>query len=119
MTTVTVNAAARPTMTCAGGGIHLHIPDHMWEAIGYNEGSRSDVRLLLKGSLWINGTGHHLEAALVKTDEDGNIEDLVEMADPAMEAEVMPGLQQVYEGAYSTTQIHGKPYVLYMTPYAD
>jgi hypothetical protein len=94
-------------------GIHLTIPDVCWEPIGYaGTGEPDHVRLLCTLGLHINGTPHHLEAALVEPESA-----LQRLADPALEREVMTGLQHISEGCYHTTTIRGREYVVYAFPY--
>jgi len=101
-------------------GLHLSLPDALWRPVGYNNiGEAPDVRLTLTTPLFINGVGHHVHAALLEQDEYGALSEFRDLADAQMEAEVMAGLQMIHEGRYEPTVICGKPYVVYMTPFAD
>jgi len=93
--------------------ISVNIPDDHWEAIGYNADSAPNCRLLAP-TLFINGVGFHLEAGLVEM-----VDNCATFVDPAMEAEVMPALQALYDGAYELTTIQGRLYVVYGFPFAD
>lgn len=92
--------------------VNLTIPDDAWEATGWNAGDESRDRLLAQ--VCIGGTMHHLEAYLVEDRDDG----MICLANPAMEARLMPTLQELYSGGYETVTIRGARYVLFMFPHA-
>lgn len=92
--------------------VNLTIPDDAWEATGWSAGDESRDRLLAQ--VCIGGTMHHLEAYRVEDRDDG----LVCLANHAMEASLMPTLQELYSGGYETTTIRGERYVMFMFPYA-
>jgi hypothetical protein len=89
----------------------LHIPDSAWMETGWNGPENSD-RLLAQVN--VGGTLHHLEAYRVEDRDDG----LIYLANPEMEAELMPTLQDLHNGGYQTVTIRGSQYVLFMFPHA-
>jgi hypothetical protein len=90
----------------------LYVPDSAWMETGWN-GTENGDRLLAQ--VTILGTRHHLEAYRAKLDEN----ECIVLANPEMEEELMPTLQELYSGAYSMTTIRGEQYVLFMFPHAD
>ena len=93
--------------------LYLTIPDHLWNAIGWPGSDNDADRLLAQVS--INGTMHHMEAYRATVDDSG----CIVLANPAMEAEEMPILQALYDGAYELTTIRGEKYAVFMFPHAD
>lgn len=92
--------------------IRINIPDEYWCETGWDTPGSMNDRLLAQ--VTINGTPHHLEAYRVAI-RDG----LIELANPAMESELMPTLQDLYDGGYEITKIRGGDYVLFMFPHAS
>jgi hypothetical protein len=92
--------------------LNLTIPDDAWTECGWNGPENAD-RLLTQ--VCVNGTMHHLEAYRATVGEDG----CVVLSNPEMEAERMPKLQGLYDGAYQLTPIRGHDYVVFMFPHAD
>ena len=92
--------------------VNLTIPDDAWEETGWDDGCRPDDRLLAQ--VCIGGTTHHLEAYRVEDRDDG----IVALANPAMERDLMPTLQALYDGGYETVTIRGSRYVLFLFPHA-
>jgi len=90
----------------------LDIPDSAWMETGWN-GPESTDRLLAQ--VTIMGTGHHIEAYRIEDRDDG----LICLANPEMEEELMPTLQDLYAGGYETVTIRGSKYVLFMFPHAN
>jgi hypothetical protein len=90
----------------------LDIPESAWMKTGWNDGENAD-RLLAQ--VTIMGTGHHIEAYRIEDRDDGYIC----LANPEMEEELMPTLQDLYSGAYETVTIRGHRYVLFMFPHAS
>lgn len=92
--------------------VKLTIPDDAWEETGWDAGDEGRDRLLAQ--VCIGGTMHHLEAYRVEDRDDG----FVCLANPDMEASLMPTLQELYSGGYETVTIRGSQYVLFMFPHA-
>lgn len=90
----------------------LDIPDSSWMQTGWNGPANSD-RLLAQ--VTIMGTGHHIEAYRIEDRDDG----CIHLANPEMEEELMPTLQDLYSGGYETVTIRGSKYVLFMFPHAS
>lgn len=109
---IVLTSCARLVSFAPTTDLTLDIPDSAWMETGWNGPENSD-RLL--ATVTIFGTRHHLEAYRAKLDED----DCVVLANPEMEEELMPTLQELYSGAYSMTTIRGEQYVLFMFPEAD
>lgn len=97
--------------------VRVEIPESAWESIGWEGVDSAEIqnrdRLLAQVS--VCGTWHHLEAYRVAYDDDG----CMVLANPDMERELMPTLQDLYNGCYETTTIGGHEYVLFMFPHAD
>lgn len=98
--------------------LHLTLPDALWQPCDPHT-ANPHHHLVLCLPLFINGTGHHVGAALLKHDECGELQEFRELADPDLEDTVMAALQMMHEGVYEATVIQGRPYVVYMTPFAD
>jgi hypothetical protein len=77
------------------------------------DGPENSDRLLAQVTML--GTRHHLEAYRIEDRDDG----LICLANPAMEEELMPTLQDLYSGGYETVTIRGSRYVLFMFPHAS
>ena len=96
----------------------LHIPDDAWMESGWNGGvgevTENGIDRLL-AQVTIMGTGHHIEAYRIEDRDDG----LICLANPEMENELMPTLQDLYAGGYETVTIRGSKYVLFMFPHAN
>jgi hypothetical protein len=91
----------------------MAIPDDAWEATGWNDPT-NDANDRLLAQVNVLGVSHHLEAYRIEERGDG----LVCLANAAMEGELMPTLQSLYSGGYSTVTIRGQEYVLFMFPHA-
>jgi hypothetical protein len=90
--------------------VRLNVPEEAWHEVGWNV--EGPDRLLAQVN--VCGAMHHLEAYLVEDRDDG----YVCLANADMERDLMPKLQEVYDGAYETTEIRGRRYVLFMFPHA-
>lgn len=90
----------------------LQVPDSAWMETGWSGPENSD-RLLAQ--VTILGTRHHLEAYRIEDRDDG----LIYLANPEMEDELMPTLQDLHQGGYETVTIRGSKYVLFMFPHAS
>jgi hypothetical protein len=98
--------------------IEINIPDEFWEPIGWTGVEEEDAPelfdRLLCGAM-LNGAGLHLHAGRAHIDED----DCVVFSNPDMQRDLMPHLQQVYDGAYRLTRIYDADYIIYAVPHAD
>jgi hypothetical protein len=94
----------------------LQIPDEAWEESGPKEeddpeGSDPSLRLLAQAT--INGTPCHVEAYRVAKDD-------IQRVDGAYFEQEWNGLCALQDyGAYQTTTIRGREYVLVITPHCD
>ena len=94
--------------------INLTIPDDAWEQTGWSDPA-TDAADRLLAQVCVCGTMHHLEAYRVEDRDDG----MIYLANPEMERERMPQLQEMYDGGYETVTIRGQKYVLFMFPHAS
>ena len=94
--------------------IRFTIPEGAWSEVLWGSGDDPSNRDRLLAQVCVNGTYHHLEAYRIRYTRGGELI----LANPAMEKELMPTLQDLYDGAYETVTIRGEEYVLFMFPHA-
>lgn len=94
--------------------IRLAIPESAWEDNPWDCEQTHGAPDRMLAQVVINGTYHHLEAYRVSYRENGELY----LSNPKMEDELMPTLQELYDGAYETVKINGFEYVLFMFPHA-
>lgn len=94
--------------------IRLTVPESVWSEAPWDSHDELQHRDRLLAQVCINGTYHHLEAYRIRYTRSGELI----LANPSMEKELMPTLQEVYDGAYETVTIRGEEYVLFMFPHA-
>lgn len=94
--------------------IRLTVPESAWSENPWDFHDEMSHRDRLLAQVCINGTYHHLEAYRIRYTRNGELI----LANPTMEKELMPTLQEIYDGAYETVTIRGEEYVLFMFPHA-